>query len=108
MFNRVRVFLAGVAIFVVASVLVGLATGEEWIIVARALQGVGAALMIPPSAALVMNAFPLESRGRAMGIYAGVSMVFLSLGPLIGGLFTEWTWRAVFWINVRSASSPSQ
>ena len=70
------------------------------VIVSRAVQGVGAALMIPPSGAIVINEFPLRERGRAMGIYAGVSMIFLSLGPLIGGLFTEWTWRAVFWINV--------
>jgi EmrB/QacA subfamily drug resistance transporter len=100
MFNRVHVFLLGLAIFVVASALCGLADGEAWIMVARGVQGVGAALMIPASAALVINAFPIEGRGRAMGIYAGVSMIFLSLGPLVGGVLTEWTWRAVFWINV--------
>ncbi len=100
MVDRVRVFLLGVVVFAVASALVGVADEEVGIIVARAVQGVGAALMIPPSAALVTNAFPVETRGRAMGIYAGVSMIFLSLGPLIGGVLTEWSWRAVFWVNL--------
>ena len=100
MFNRVNVFLLGVAVFVVASALCGLADDEAWLLIARGIQGVGAALMIPASAALVINAFPLKERGRAMGIYAGVSMIFLSLGPLVGGLLTEWTWRGVFWVNV--------
>ncbi len=56
--------------------------------------------MIPPSGSLVINTFPQDERGRAMGIYAGVSMVFLSLGPLIGGVLTEIDWRLVFWVNV--------
>jgi EmrB/QacA subfamily drug resistance transporter len=100
MVDRVKIFLLGVVVFAAASALVGLAVDEAWILTARGVQGVGAALMIPASAALVVNAFPVEARGRAMGIYAGVSMIFLSLGPLVGGLLTEWTWRAVFWVNV--------
>ncbi len=100
MVDRVKIFLLGVVVFAAASALVGLAVDDTWILVARGVQGIGAALMIPASAALVVNAFPIETRGRAMGIYAGVSMIFLSLGPLVGGLLTEWTWRAVFWINV--------
>ena len=100
MVDRVKVFLLGVVVFAATSALAGVAIDEAWILIARGIQGVGAALMIPASAALVVNAFPVEGRGRAMGIYAGVSMIFLSLGPLVGGLLTEWTWRAVFWINV--------
>jgi EmrB/QacA subfamily drug resistance transporter len=100
MFNAVRMFQIGVIVFAVGSAATGLADGETAIIAARALQGVGAALMIPPSGALVINTFPQNERGRAMGIYAGVSMVFLSLGPLIGGLLTEIDWRLVFWVNV--------
>lgn len=100
MFNPVRMFVLGVVLFAVGSAATGLAQDETWVIAARAFQGLGAALMIPPSGSIVINEFPLEQRGKAMGIYAGVSMIFLSLGPLIGGLFTEWTWRAVFWINV--------
>ncbi|MDQ3874435.1 MAG: MFS transporter [Actinomycetota bacterium] len=98
--DRVRVFLVGVVVFALASALSGVAVDEVSILAARGVQGVGAALMIPASAALVVNAFPIERRGRAMGIYAGVSMIFLSLGPLVGGVLTEWTWRAVFWVNV--------
>ena len=100
MFNAVRMFQIGVIVFAVGSAATGLADGETAIIASRALQGVGAALMIPPSGSLVINTFPQDERGRAMGIYAGVSMVFLSLGPLIGGLLTEIDWRLVFWVNV--------
>ncbi len=100
MFNRVHVFSLGVVVFTVASAVSGLAQDEAMIIGARAVQGVGAALMIPPSQTLVLNAFRLDERGKAMGIYAGVSLVFLSLGPLLGGLFTEIDWRLVFWINL--------
>ncbi len=105
MFNAVRVFQIGVILFAVGSAGTGLADGEGMIIAMRALQGVGGALMIPPSGSLVINAFPKEERGRAMGIYAGVSMVFLSLGPLLGGLLTEIDWRLVFWVNVPVAAA---
>jgi EmrB/QacA subfamily drug resistance transporter len=104
MFNPVRIFLLGVILFAAGSALTGLAQDETWVIAARAFQGVGAALMIPPSGSIVINEFSVAERGKAMGIYAGVSMIFLSLGPLIGGVFTEWTWRAVFWINVPVAA----
>jgi EmrB/QacA subfamily drug resistance transporter len=101
MFNRVGVLIAGVALFVVCSALCGLAQSDAWLIAARALQGLGAALMIPPTATIVTNTFGIEERGRAIGIYAGLSMIFLSLGPLIGGVFTEsLDWRWVFWINL--------
>ncbi len=100
MFNAVRMFQIGVIVFAVGSAATGLADNEAMIISSRALQGVGAALMIPPSGSLVINTFPQHERGKAMGIYAGVSMVFLSLGPLIGGLLTEIDWRLVFWVNV--------
>jgi EmrB/QacA subfamily drug resistance transporter len=70
-------------------------------IAARVGQGVGAALMMPVSATIVMAAFPLSVRGRAMAVYVGISQIFLAVGPLLGGALTEWvTWRAVFWLNV--------
>jgi MFS family permease len=57
--------------------------------------------MLPPTGAIVTNTFPVAERGKAMGIYAGISMIFLSLGPLVGGLFTEYaSWRWVFWIKL--------
>src|SRR5262249_40635131 len=96
-----RTFRAGSALFVLASALCGLATGEAWIIAARGLQGVGAALMVPSTGALIVNAFAPRERGKAMGIYSGVSMVFLALGPLVGGLLTQGvSWRAVFYVNL--------
>jgi EmrB/QacA subfamily drug resistance transporter len=101
MFNRVRVMILGVAIFVFFSAMCGLAQSDAWLISSRALQGIGAALMIPPTATIVINTFGVDERGKAMGIYAGISMIFLSLGPLIGGVFTEsLDWRWVFWINL--------
>jgi MFS family permease len=57
--------------------------------------------MIPPSGAIVINTFDVDQRGRAMGIYAGISMIFLALGPLVGGVLTQGvSWRAVFWVNL--------
>jgi len=94
-----------VVIFFLASMGCGLAPhgsfGEPWLIAARVLQGAGAALMMPASAAIVIGAFGVAERGRAMAIYAGISQVFLAIGPLLGGLLTEAvSWRAVFWLNV--------
>lgn len=101
MFNRVGVLILGVSIFILFSALCGLAQSDTWLLVSRACQGVGAALMVPPTAAILTATFPPAERGRAMGIYAGVSMIFLSLGPLIGGLLTEYaSWRWVFLINL--------
>jgi EmrB/QacA subfamily drug resistance transporter len=101
----VTTFRIGVVLFFLASMACGLAPtgalGEPWIIAARIAQGAGAALMVPVSAAIVMGAFSLKERGRAMAIYAGISQVFLALGPLLGGALTESvSWRTVFWLNV--------
>ncbi|HWV86526.1 MAG TPA: DHA2 family efflux MFS transporter permease subunit [Capillimicrobium sp.] len=96
-----RVFRIGAIVFVLASAACGLAQNEAWIIVARAVEGAGAALMTPSSGAIVMNAFSSDERGKAMGIYTGVSMVFLALGPLIGGALVEGIgWEAVFYVNL--------
>lgn len=103
-FGGARIFRIGVVVFATASLACGLApataAGQTWIIVSRALQGVGAALMIPVSAALVVSSFPVTVRGRAMAVYTGISQIFLVVGPLIGGVLTEQvSWRAVFWLN---------
>ena len=101
LFRPERVFRIGLTLFVLASAACGFANGEAWIIAARALQGVGAAFMIPATGSIVINAFAPRERGRAMGIYAGTSMVFLALGPLVGGLLTQGvSWRAVFFLNL--------
>jgi EmrB/QacA subfamily drug resistance transporter len=106
MFNRVAVLIVGISLFALASAACGLADDELAILLARAVQGAGAALMIPPTGAIVINTFPPEERGKAMGVYAGVSMLALSLGPLVGGLFTEYAdWRWVFWVNLPVAAA---
>ncbi len=96
-----RTFKVGGGLFVLASALCGLAQNEAMIIASRGLQGVGAAMMVPSTGAMIVNTFGERERGKAMGIYTGVSMVFLALGPLVGGLLIQSvSWRAVFYINL--------
>lgn len=100
-FGRVRAFVAGVILFALASAACGLAPSEGVIVAARAFQGVGASLMVPSSAAIVIEAFDIRERGKAMAIYVGVAQAFLAVGPLLGGFLTEYlSWRWVFWINL--------
>lgn len=95
-----RAFLFGVIVFVVSSVLCALAQSGAWLIIMRAIQGIGGAFMMPSTNALVTNAFPDKERGKAIGIYVALAAVFLALGPLLGGILTQvFGWRAVFWIN---------
>jgi EmrB/QacA subfamily drug resistance transporter len=99
--GQARMFRIGAVAFVAASAGCGLAGSGAWLIAARAVQGLAAAAMLPASGAIVINAFGAGERGRAMGTYAGISMISLALGPLLGGLLTQGiTWRAVFWINL--------
>ncbi|MEU8626429.1 MFS transporter [Streptomyces sp. NPDC048669] len=99
-----RVMLCGTLVFVIASVLCGaVPTGDyaqAWLIGFRAIQGFGAALMFPAALAVVISVFPVERRGRALALFFGVSGALTAIGPLLGGWLTEWTWRAIFWINV--------
>lgn len=98
--NR-RSFLFGLSGFLIASIFCGAAPNGISLIVSRALQGIFGALLIPNTSVVVINAFPVQERGKAMGAYVGSSAVFLALGPLIGGFFTELlTWRLVYWINL--------
>ncbi len=101
MFGRRRVFLLGLAVFALSSLLCGLAPDAHVLIAARAVQGVGAALMMPATLAIISATFPPKERGLAIGIWAGVSAMALAIGPLVGGLLTEhvdWSW--IFYINV--------
>jgi EmrB/QacA subfamily drug resistance transporter len=100
-FGRVRAFLAGVVVFAVASAFCGLAPVEGVIIAARVFQGLGAALMLPSAAAIVIESFDIRERGKAMAIYVGVAQAFLAIGPLLGGFLIQYlSWRWVFWINL--------
>jgi EmrB/QacA subfamily drug resistance transporter len=99
--GRRKVFLVGLAVFTASSLACGLATGGEMLIGARAVQGLGAALMLPATLSIITATFPPSQRGMAIGIWAGVSAMALAIGPLIGGLITEninWSW--IFFVNV--------
>jgi EmrB/QacA subfamily drug resistance transporter len=99
--GRRRIFLVGLASFTAASLACGLAATAGQLIAFRALQGAGAALMMPATLAIISAAFPPRQRGLAFGIWAGVSAMALAIGPLIGGLLTQhidWSW--IFYVNV--------
>ena len=105
-FGRRRTFVIGVVLFTAASVGCGFAPNAAWLIAARALQGIGAALLVPSSLAIISAAFPEEERGRAIGTWAGASALTTSLGPVLGGWLTDaWSWRAIFFINVPVAAA---
>ncbi len=99
-----KMVVIGVIVFAVASALCGATpTGsgaEAWLIVFRIIQGAGAALMFPAALAIVLDAFPVAERGRAMAIFFAVAGGLTSVGPIAGGYLTEWTWRAIFWVNI--------
>ncbi len=100
MFGRRALFTIGLAVFAAASVLSGAAWNQDAIIVGRIVQGVGAAMLLPLSLAIVCDAFPTEQQPRALGIWASISAIALGLGPLIGGVLVDLDWRLIFWINV--------
>jgi EmrB/QacA subfamily drug resistance transporter len=104
-FGRRLMFFAGVVIFAITSATAGLAQNPEMLIASRAVQGIGAALMMPATLSIVTHAFPASERGKAIGTWAGVSALALSIGPVVGGFLTEHvSWRAIFWINLPVAA----
>jgi EmrB/QacA subfamily drug resistance transporter len=99
--GRRRIFIVGLIIFTVASLVCGLAGSAAVLIGARTVQGVGAALMNPATLSIITATFPPRQRGTAIGIWAGVSAMALAIGPLVGGILTQkvdWSW--IFFINV--------
>jgi len=100
-FGRRRVFLIGVGLFTLASIACGLSPDVRFLIGARAVQGIGAALLTPGALALIGATFPPEERGKAFGAWAGAGAIFGMVGPLVGGWLADHAdWRAIFWINV--------
>jgi EmrB/QacA subfamily drug resistance transporter len=99
--GRVKIFALGIGLFVAASLACGLAPSSEALIAARAIQGLGAALMIPGSLSLIAATFECSRRGRAIGIWSACSVVMTALGPIIGGLLADagW-WRFIFFLNL--------
>jgi EmrB/QacA subfamily drug resistance transporter len=99
-----RMVTLGVIVFAVASALCGATPSgsldEAWLITFRVIQGAGAAIMFPAALAIVLNAFPVHERGRAMAIFFAIAGGLTSVGPLAGGFLVEWTWRAIFWVNI--------
>jgi EmrB/QacA subfamily drug resistance transporter len=100
LFGMRRVFLVGAVIFAIATTAMGASQDLAWAIVARAVQGGGAALMMPTALAIVSAVYPDEEKGAALGILAGASAFFAALGPVLGGALTAIDWRLVFFINV--------
>jgi EmrB/QacA subfamily drug resistance transporter len=100
-FGRRFVFVLGLTLFTAASIACGLARSATTLIVDRAVQGVGGALLTPASLALISATFAPQERGRAIGTWAAASALTTALGPVLGGwLVDAWSWRAIFFINV--------
>ena len=100
-FGRRRTFLLGVLLFTLASVACGLATSTRALIVARAIQGAGAAFLVPGSLAIISATFGDAERGRAIGTWSGFSAITSAIGPVVGGWLIEHvSWRAIFFLNV--------
>jgi EmrB/QacA subfamily drug resistance transporter len=106
LFGRRRIFVLGVAVFAVASVGCGLAANIQQLIVARSIQGIGAALLVPGSLAIISTSFDEKSRGQAIGTWSGFTAITTAFGPVLGGwLVQHASWRWVFFINLPLAAA---
>jgi EmrB/QacA subfamily drug resistance transporter len=94
----------GVVVFAGASALCGFtpkgSLAEGWLVAFRAVQGAGGALMYPAALAIVVNTYEVRERGRALALFFGIAGGLTAIGPVLGGWLTEWTWRAIFWVNI--------
>ncbi|MFO1317422.1 MAG: MFS transporter [Burkholderiales bacterium] len=100
-FGRRRIIVIGLAVFGTVSAICGVAPNEIWLIVARVVHGVGAALIFPVSIAIVSSTFSGARQARAIGVVLGFSAIGQALGPFVGGTFAEYlNWRGVFFVNI--------
>ncbi len=106
LFGRRRMFLAGVAVFAIASARCGLAPNIHQLVIARAIQGVGAAFLVPGSLSIISASFSEKERGRAIGTWSGFTAITTAIGPVLGGWLIEHaSWRWAFFINVPIAAA---
>ncbi len=100
-FGRRKIIVCGLVVFGVMSAICGSAPDENWLITARVIHGIGAALIFPVSIAVVSSTFTGPRQSRAIGIVLGFAAIGTALGPFVGGAFSQyWTWRGVFFINI--------
>src|SRR5262249_9736067 len=105
-YGRRRIFAAGAAVFATASLACGVAPTATILVAARAIQGIGAALLVPASLAMLGAAFSHEERGRAVGTWSALTSVAMSIGPALGGWLVQTiSWRAVFLVNLPIAAA---
>jgi MFS family permease len=106
LFGRRLIFVAGVTMFALASVVCGVASSIDQLIAARSIQGVGAALLVPGSLAIISTSFNENDRGRAIGTWSGFTAITTAVGPVLGGWLIEHaSWRWVFFINLPFAAA---
>ena len=102
--GHTKMVVIGVIIFAGASAMCGLtptgSAAEAWIVIFRAVQGAGGALMFPAALAIVVQTFDFRERGKALAIFFGLAGGLTAIGPILGGYLTQWTWRAIFWVNI--------
>src|SRR5438046_3176604 len=104
-YGRRRIFMIGVALFSLASAWCGFASNVHELIIARGFQGIGGALLVPGSLAIISASFSDQDRGRAIGTWSGFTAITAAIGPVLGGwLIEHFSWRAVFFINLPLAA----